>query len=122
MDVTRFDDTHVEGTVDLAEGQMLYTSINYDEGWQVTVDGKPMNYSSDEVDRIGNALIGIHLTPGKHTVAFRYHAKGLRTGLLLTLAGVLILVAVTWLPSFLRKRRLSEDTPDDTKPEKENAK
>ncbi len=107
MKVTKFEDTAVEGTVTIDKGQMLYTSINYDEGWSVTVDGKPLNYSSDEVCRIGNALTGIHLAPGEHTIAFKYHAKGLRTGLLLTLAGALALAALTVLPARRRKKATS---------------
>ncbi len=107
MKVTKFEDTAVEGTVNIDKGQMLYTSINYDEGWSVTVDGKPLNYSSDEVCRIGNALTGIHLAPGEHTIAFKYHAKGLRTGLLLTLAGALALAALTVLPARRRKKATS---------------
>ena len=107
MEITKFEDTAVEGTVTIGKDQMLYTSINYDEGWSVTVDGKPMNYSSDEVCRIGDALMGIHLAPGKHTVAFKYHALGLRPGLLLTLLGILALCALTLLPARLRKKETS---------------
>ena len=107
MEITKFEDTAVEGTVTIGKDQMLYTSINYDEGWSVTVDGKPVNYSSDEVSRIGDALMGIHLSPGKHTIAFKYHALGLRPGLLLTLLGILTLCALTLLPARLRKKETS---------------
>ena len=107
MEITKFEDTAVEGTVTIGKDQMLYTSINYDEGWSVTVDGKPVNYSSDEVSRIGDALMGIHLSPGKHTIAFKYHALGFRPGLLLTLLGILALCALTLLPARLRKKETS---------------
>ena len=107
MTITKFEDTAVEGTVNIDKGQMLYTSINYDEGWSVTVDGKPVNYSSDQVCRIGDALTGIHLAPGKHTIAFRYHAAGLRSGLVLSLAGALALCALTVLPARRRKKLTS---------------
>lgn len=118
MKVTSFEDTFVEGTVTLDQGQMLYTSINYDEGWTITVDGKTINYdlamSSGEVERIGDALIGLHLEPGTHTVSFRYHAKGLRSGLLLTLLGVLLLVALTLLPERVGKRKRSSSGHTET--------
>ncbi|MBR1704450.1 MAG: YfhO family protein [Clostridia bacterium] len=111
MEVTRFEDTLVEGTVTLDQGQMLYTSINYDEGWTIEIDGKPINYelamSSGEVEKIGDALIGLHMGPGTHTLSFRYHAKGLRTGLLLSLLGVLLLLALTLLPGRVGRRRKS---------------
>ncbi|MBQ8469319.1 MAG: YfhO family protein, partial [Clostridia bacterium] len=111
MEVTRFEDTLVEGTVTLDQGQRLYTSINYDEGWTIEIDGKPINYelamSSGEVEKIGDALIGLHMGPGTHTLSFRYHAKGLRTGLLLSLLGVLLLLALTLLPGRVGRRRKS---------------
>ena len=113
MDVTTFEDTFVEGTVTVGEGQMLYTSINYDEGWTVTVDGKAMNYSSDEVTRIGGALIGVHMDPGTHKVSFRYHPKGLRSGALLSLAGLIALLALQGAPKLVRARRKKAETPAD---------
>ena len=105
MDITTFTDTHVEGTVNIGENQILYTSLNYDEGWDITVDGKAMHYSDDEITRIGGALTALRLEPGKHTVSFRYHPKGLRTGILLSLAAVLTLIAIHFLPELLQKRR-----------------
>ncbi len=109
MDITSFEDTKIEGTVTSEKGQVLYTSINYDEGWEVTVDGKVMNYSSDEVFRVGGALIGVYLEPGEHEITFEYHAKGLRTGIALSVTGVLALVALTLLPKRIRKSKDSEE-------------
>lgn len=113
MDVTAFEDTYVEGTVTVDKGQMLYTSINYDEGWTITVDGKEIGRSTDEVSRIGDALIGVHLTPGKHKVSFRYHAGGLKTGILLTVLGILLLLATVLLPKYLRRRKTEPSSGQD---------
>ncbi|MBP5272818.1 MAG: YfhO family protein [Clostridia bacterium] len=119
MEITKFEDTALEGKVTIGEGELLYTSINYDEGWSVTVDGKPMSYSSDEVTRIGGALVGIHMEPGTHVVSFRYHALGLRPGLLLTLLGALILVAIHVLPGRIAKRKKDVSEPSGEGPEPE---
>lgn len=105
MKVTSFDDTFVEGTVTVDESEMLYTSINYDEGWSITVDGKPATYSTDDVCRIGGALIGIHLAPGTHKISMTYHPKGLRSGAALSLAGLLALLAIHALPKAVRRRK-----------------
>ena len=41
MDVTEWDDTHVTGTVTASRGGMLMTSIPYENGWRLSVDGEP---------------------------------------------------------------------------------
>ncbi len=115
MDIKTFEDTKIEGTVTVDKGQILYTSINYDEGWNITVDGKALSPSSDEIVRIGDALIGLRLEPGSHDISFRYHPLGQRSGLLLTLIGVLILLALHLLPKYVRKRK--EEVPEEPKAE-----
>ena len=40
LDVTKFSDTALEGTITAPADGLLYTSIPYDEGWQVSIDGK----------------------------------------------------------------------------------
>lgn len=114
MDITSFSDTFIEGTVTIGNDQMLYTSINYDEGWTVTVDGKTMLSSSDEVFRVGGAFTGVHMAPGTHTVTFRYRPAGLYPGLFLSLLGVLALLAIHALPARVRRKR--KGAPEDAEP------
>ncbi|MDR2687235.1 MAG: YfhO family protein, partial [Oscillospiraceae bacterium] len=40
MQVTAFSDTMIKGAVNAPRDGLLYTSIPYDEGWQVIIDGK----------------------------------------------------------------------------------
>ncbi len=76
LDIEKFEETYIKGTVNVPEGKMLYTSINYDEGWTVTVDGQ-----KTETVKIGDALIGIQLDEGEHTVEFSYYPQGLKLGM-----------------------------------------
>jgi len=46
LEVTSFSDTLLEGTVAAPEDGLLYTSIPYDEGWRVKIDGKPVPVSA----------------------------------------------------------------------------
>ncbi len=87
INIEEFDETYIKGTVDVAENKMLFTSINYDEGWTVKVDGK-------EVEKavIGNALIGVNLTPGTHTVEFEYMPQGLKLGIAISVSTAVALI------------------------------
>ena len=40
IELSEFDDGYVKGTVNAEQGQILFTSIPYDEGWEVKVNGE----------------------------------------------------------------------------------
>lgn len=102
-----FDETSFSGKINVKnDNAMLWTSIPYDESWEITVDGKVLEYDvtaekdgetvivkDGEIVKVGNGLIGIEVEPGEHTVSFKYKAKGLSTGIKLTVLGVAVLIA-----------------------------
>lgn len=104
LSVETFTDTEIKGTVTAKESGILYTSIPYDTGWKITVDGKEID--KEEVLSLGEALIGIHLSSGTHTVEFKYTPQGFVIGLGLTTAGIIILLAYIL---FIRKRRFARE-------------
>ncbi|MBQ5970689.1 MAG: YfhO family protein [Clostridia bacterium] len=93
--------TSLTGTFITAEDCVLYTSIPYDTGWVVTIDGETV--PQDEIFAIGNGLLGVRVGRGSHTVQLTYHAPGLRIGLIISGAAALLalLLAVGYL---IRKR------------------
>jgi len=103
LNVARFDERLISGTVFAEEDCVLYTSIPFDGGWHVTVDGVPVeknNYLA-----IGESLLGVRLPAGEHEVVLRFTPQGLYLGLAVTLFSALALLAYAWLSAFLRKRR-----------------
>lgn len=109
LNITEFDETYIKGTVDVSENKMLYTSINYDEGWTVKVDGKEV-----EKVKIGDALIGINLDEGNHEIEFKYEPQGLRIGIIISAATFILLILFILLRFILNKR----NNPDRPKPNK----
>ena len=88
LNIETFDETKITGTIDMPAGKMLYTSINYDNGWTVKVDGIEMNK-----EKIGGALIGVYVPEGTHTIEFTYVPQGFTAGILITVGTVLLLAA-----------------------------
>lgn len=109
LNITEFDETYIKGTVDVSENKMLYTSINYDEGWTVKVDGK----EAKKV-KIGDALIGINLDEGNHEIEFKYEPQGLRIGIIISAATLILLILFILIRFILNKR----NNPDRPKPNK----
>lgn len=102
LDVKEFTDTKIKGTITAEEDGVLYTSIPFDEGWQITVDGEKLD--TDEYIDIGKALLGINLTAGTHTIEFKYSPKGLNIGIGLTVIGIIILLLYILV---IRKKRIA---------------
>lgn len=94
-DVTYYDDRMIEGEINVTESGVMFTSIPYDEGWQVYVDGK----EAEKISLLEDAFIGVLLEKGKHNVKMCYEPVGRVEGRLLSaLAGamLLILAVIDW--------------------------
>lgn len=102
LEINDFTDTKISGTVTAKEDGVLYTSIPYDTGWTVTVDGEKLD--SDELLDIGKALLGINLSEGSHTVEFEYSPKGLKIGIGLSAVGLIILLLYIFI---IRKKKFA---------------
>lgn len=76
LDIQSWSDTKIEGTITVKENSYLYTSIPYDEGWRIYVDGEQA-----ETFKIGTCMLGATLKPGTHTVVLKYTPRGLKAGL-----------------------------------------
>lgn len=96
LNVTRFDDTIIEGKINASEDGVLYTSINYDEGWSVYIDGK--NVEKESIYDLGdNALLGVDITKGEHSVTFKYTPRGLYIGIIISVITLILLIALYFL-------------------------
>lgn len=87
LNVTEYSDTCVKGTITALEDGICFTSIPYDEGFTLYVDGVETEYTT-----IADAFIGIPLTKGTHTIEFKYTARGIKTGGIITGICLIILI------------------------------
>ena len=83
-DITKFEDTHIEGTIDAGEGGVMFTSIPYVGGWSVKVDGK----KTDKVSIGEDGVIGVDLEKGTHEVVFDFTPQGVVPGLVISVISV----------------------------------
>ena len=87
FEITEFEDTYIKGTVNASEAGLLYTSIIYDRGWSVYVDGKEV-----ELKSINDALCAVSVPAGSHTIEFEYSPTSLVPGLIITFISLAILI------------------------------
>lgn len=87
MSVEVMEGNYVKGAINVKkENATLFTSIPYEKGWKVYVDGKKV----DKL-KINDGFVGVNLTEGEHTLEFRFWPTGLTLGIIITLASVTIL-------------------------------
>ncbi len=88
--ITEFTDTYVEGTVTATQGkQLLFTTIPYEEGWTVKVDGKTV-----QPIKLLDSLIAVELPEGTHTVSMKFFPDYFKLGIIVSICGLLALVLV----------------------------
>ena len=90
IDTDKSNDRKITGTITAEEGQIMMTSIPDQPGWTVKVDGKKV----DQV-AIVDAMIGVPLSAGEHTVTMTYTPPGWWIGMG-TLAGGIVLIVIFW--------------------------
>lgn len=86
IEISDYTETKIEGTITVNEDSYLYSSIPFDKGWKVEIDGQKA-----ETFEIGEAMLGTMIKAGKHTVTYTYLPQGLKYGAVisaLTVAGI----------------------------------
>ena len=113
--VETLKDGYVSGTVNIPEDQTLFTSIPYDEGWSVKVDGKKVPYY-----RVAGAFIGVDMEPGMHAVEFSYMPKGLIPGILVSVVCMILLMFALRVEKKLSVRKTDEKLKQEVETDIEN--
>ena len=90
LQLTTFSNTLISGTIDCNRNGLLYTSIPQNGNWSVKVDGE-----GTDIVLVGNAMIGVPMTEGNHTVTFAYHNRAFALGWKLSLVCSAIFLAIT---------------------------
>jgi len=88
--ITKHSDTYLEGTVTAEDGQLLFTTIPYENGWTITVDGKKVN----PVKCLDDTMIAVPLSAGKHTVTMKFWPDYFTQAIIITICGLLALAMV----------------------------
>ncbi len=111
IDPEKSNDRYLEGKVTAKAGQVLVTTIPYEPGWTIKVDGKKIDSlvleetdnktgktrlvndqgDTGEVVVLGS-LIGIRLPEGEHTVTMKYTPPGFNVGIFTLILGIAIII------------------------------
>jgi len=75
MKTTAYTGNSLEGTIDVKESGLFYTSIPYEEGWTAMVDGEKA-----DITPVGGALLAFQLPVGTHSIELTFCPRGFQAG------------------------------------------
>ena len=105
FNITKHSDRSLEGTITLDSGQVLFTTIPYENGWTAYVDGE-----KTEVKAAQNTFLAIDAGEGEHEIKLVYHAPGLfASGMVsgVTLTGVILFALRKRIANMIKKQKAS---------------
>lgn len=92
LDVEKYDDGYVKGTINIKDGQTMFTTIPYDKGWKIYVDGKETEYYKALL-----GFIGVDIDPGSHEIKMVYTPVGLWLGIAISVVSIIGFIALLYM-------------------------
>ncbi len=105
--LTTWSDDKLAGEVTAGYEGLLFTSIPYDRGWEIQVDGEIV-----QGEKVVDTFLGVRLTEGHHIISMTYRPQGQREGLMITLFSA-VLVAALAISGVLKKRKQPYSAPEN---------
>ena len=114
LEVTSYDSTHLNGTINVIEDGVMLLTVPYSEGWTATVDG-----AEAEIIPINDALMGIRLNAGSHEISLTYTPPLFKEGLAATVVSVIVILIASVIPVLTGSRKAGALTPAEELPVEE---
>lgn len=115
MAYDNFTETEITGTFYSDETKIFMTSIPYDKGWSIYIDG--IKASSDDIVKVGDAFLGVYVSEGYHQIRLRFNPYGLNIGIIATLFTILccaIYMIIKLIFTQNKKRKTDFDIVDNS--------
>ena len=105
MKVANYDDTHIYAGIDITdEGPAkVMTTIPYDPGWTVLIDGQPV-----DTFKVLDAFIGFTVSPGHHDIDMSFWPEGLTEGAEVSavcILALIIIAVITLIVHLVQKKK-----------------
>ncbi len=95
LTVSQFSNNHLVGSINSNRNGVVMTSIPYDAGWTVKVDGKPV-----ETVAVSEGFLAFDITQGAHDVDISYTPPGFVAGVAISVVALLVLLLLVFLPRY----------------------
>lgn len=100
MTTTNLTGSSMEGTINVSEDGLFYTSVPYEEGWKAVVDGKEV-----AITPVGGSLVAFPLSKGSHEIKLYYYPKGFWLGFAVTVICVVTFAGLCAYTYVIKKKK-----------------
>ncbi|MBR1592805.1 MAG: YfhO family protein [Ruminococcus sp.] len=74
--------------ISLEKPQFVFYSVPYSDGWSAEINGQPV-----DIERVSYGFMAVRADAGDNEIVFRYETPGLKIGIVISAAGIAILIA-----------------------------
>lgn len=89
VDITDFKENHITGKINSNKDVVIYSSISYDRGWHVYVDGKRV-----KTFKLLDALLSFKVTEGEHVIELKYEIPYLKIGIIISVLSLICVIFI----------------------------
>ncbi len=89
LNIDYFKEDHIKGTITSPKDGIMFTSIPFEPGWTIYVDGV-----KTEPVKLFDALMGVPLNEGTHNIEMKFFPYGLTEGIIVSVIGVIIVIFI----------------------------
>ena len=89
VDWERTKGNQIAGSIKASTDEKMITSIPYDEGYTVYIDGRQV-----DTEIVNKTFLGFDLPKGEHEIRMEYLAPGLHAGMAGSALGIVIFIVV----------------------------
>ncbi len=104
IEISDFSDTKFTGKVTVPKNGLIYTSVPYDEGWQIKLNG--IEVSRDDIIALGDGFTCIKAKPGEYELSMIFVPKGLLLGNAISIGMLGLLIIISF---FIKKKKEKEE-------------
>ncbi|MBE6903417.1 MAG: hypothetical protein E7480_02285 [Ruminococcaceae bacterium] len=91
------------GEITLEEPELVFFTVPYEEGWSAKVNGKEV-----DIEQVNNGFMAVYCDKGENKIEFSYMTPGLIVGLLISVIGIVLIIAYIIIANLYIKRKKAE--------------
>lgn len=107
FEIREFSEAEIKGTVSAAQDCVMTMAMPYDEGWTVTVDGE-----ATELIEHSSHWMMFSMPAGEHEIEMHYFPQGLKEGLFVS-AATLLMIFLSILLTKMRAARFAAEEAEE---------
>lgn len=99
LNVIEHRSNYIKGQISANNGEMLFTTIPYEKGWKVYLNGEEIEY-----EKALDTFILVPLVNGENILEFKYTSPGVIKGLVISIFGLIMLAVEIFISKFKKTK------------------